>query len=237
MAIERHAESERAATRHAELPPHASRWTSPVSPAPTHVRGRLASSSPPHDETRIKKANTHDHDLPRPRGAPRDLRRARARRHHHPLRHPGDDPLGRPDGHRPDRPGPHGHRQDPRVRHPGDAAQRHDERPGLRRPAAGQAAGADRRPDPRARAPGLQRPRTSPARTSACACSPSTAASATTPSSTPSRPASTSSSARPAGSSTWPTAAPSTSPTCTPWCSTRPTRCSTSASCPTWSGC
>ena len=33
-----------------------------------------------------------------------------------------------------------------------------------------------------------------------------------------------------------PTAARSTSPTCTRWSSTRPTRCSTSASCPTSSG-
>ena len=47
------------------------------------------------------------------------------------------------------------------------------------------------------------------------------------------KPASTSSSARRAGCSTWPTAAPSTSPTSRCWSSTRPTRCSTSASCPT----
>ena len=75
-----------------------------------------------------------------------------------------------------------------------------------------------------------------PAPTAACACSRSTAASATSRSSTRWPPASTSSSARPAASSTSPTAAPSTCPTCTHWCSTRPTRCSTSASCPTWSG-
>ena len=62
---------------------------------------------------------------------------------------------------------------------------------------ARQAAGADRRADPRARAPGLQRPRTWPAPTAASGCSPSTAASRYDPSSTRSRPASTSSSARP----------------------------------------
>ena len=107
--------------------------------------------------------------------------------------------------------------------------------PGLRRPAAGQAAGPDRRPDPRARAPGLQRPR---------------------PRQQGPRPARPDRLRRrrlrhPArhprvrrrhrrrharvASSTWPTARPSTSRTCTRSCSTRPTRCSTSASCPTWS--
>ncbi len=40
----------------------------------------------------------------------------------------------------------------------------------------------------------------------------------------------------PAGCSTWPSAATLTSARSRPWCSTRPTRCSTSASCRTWSG-
>jgi hypothetical protein len=121
-----------------------------------------------------------DH-VPRARGPPRDLRRARARRHHHPLRHPGDDPLRRPAGHRPDRPGPHRHRQDAGLRHPGAAAQRR--RPA--RPDYAEMPRASRRrsSSPRPASSRSRSPATSPwpARTAACASSPSTAACPTSP--------------------------------------------------------
>ena len=100
--------------------------------------------------------------------------------------------------------------------------------PGVRRHAPGQAAGPHRRPDPRARAPGLQRPGPGqqgprparPHRLRRRGLRPAARRARSR--------ASTSSSAPRAASSTWPTAAPSTCRTCTRWCSTRPTRCSTS---------
>ena len=102
-------------------------------------------------------------------------------RHHQPVPDPGDDPPGRPRRPRHHRPGQDRHRQDPRLRHPAPAAgHRRPERRRLRHDAVRrQAAGARRRPHPRARRAGRQRPRAAPASCAASACSPSTAAAPT----------------------------------------------------------
>ena len=146
------------------------------------------------------------------------------------VRHPGVRAADRAARHRPDRPGPHRHRQDARLRRPAAGPAARPER-GRRRPAPG----AGRRTDPRARHPGRARPRHGRQDPRASACCRSTAASRTSRRSRRSSAAWRSSSARPAGCWTCPSRQGQDSPTCG-WtrsarsCWTRPTGCSTSAS-------
>ena len=82
-----------------------------------------------------------DTDLPGPRGRRRPVRRARGQGHHPSVPHPGADAADGPRRRRPHRSGPHGHRQDARLRPAAPAARRHLGAPH---------AGPHRRPDARA---------------------------------------------------------------------------------------
>ena len=170
-------------------------------------------------------------DLRRPRGDRAHLRRAGRRRDRHRVPDPGAGPAdraGRPGHHRP---GPHRHRQDPGLRHPAD-------RSGSSRPGAGRR---------RRRAPWSScRPGSWPSRSPRTCGSPGPA-SGRQRGDAVRRPRlraadrgaghrSTSWSAPRAGCSTWSGRVTWTCPRPARWCSTRPTRCSTSASCRTSRG-
>ena len=178
--------------------------------------------------------------LRRARRPARDRGCAGRGRHRAHVRHPGADAAARAGRRRRHRPGPHRHGQDARLRRPAAAAGR----------AARRAARRDRRRRGRdrtrdvpqalvvvptrelcvqvAEGPGRRRPPSS-----ASGSPRSTAAAPTSRSSPPCARASTWWSAPRAACSTSPSSATSSSAASRRSCSTRPTRCWTSASCPT----